>query len=98
MTPLNKYQISWSPQAYKDLKEIYNYISNTLKEKNIAKKITSKLLKSILNLSYLPERYPKISNFNDNSKNIRKMLVDNYIIIYEIHNFTRKSIYIKYIS
>lgn len=39
MTPINKYKISWSPQAYRDFKEIYNYISENLKEKNIAKKI-----------------------------------------------------------
>lgn len=93
---MKKYKIIWSPKAYKDLENIHYYIEYYLKEKNIANNIVKKILDSIANLSYLPEKYIKIQYLEDETKNMRKMKVDNYIVIYEINNFIRSSIYFTY--
>lgn len=95
---MNKYKIIWSPKAYKDLQNIYKYIVYNLEEKNIANNITDKIFNLISGLKYLPERYIKIFDYNDETKNLRKLVVDNYIVIYEVNNNTRASFYFTYIS
>lgn len=94
---MKKYKITWSPKAHKDLLNIHFYIEYYLKEKNTADNMIKKLLNSVLDLNYLPEKYMKIQNFDDQTKNIRKMPVNNYTVIYEVHNNTRTSFHITYL-
>lgn len=94
---MNKYKITWSPKAYEDLQRIDNYIRYYLKEENIANKLIKKLFESISNLKYLPEKYPMLKH-NDIHKNIRKMPVENYIVIYQIDYTSRTNFYSTYIS
>lgn len=93
---MKEYKIIWSPKAYKDLDDIYLYISHHLEEKNIAKKLVKKILDEILKLNCSPERYEKIKEKHE--QNIRKMLVKNYLVIYEVDNDTRASFYFTHIS
>lgn len=86
----NKYNITWSPKAYRDLENIYTYIKYYLKEKSTADNVVKKILNSISNLSYFPEKYLRIENIGTIGRNIRKMPVSNYIIIYEINNTSRQ--------
>ncbi len=87
---MNKnYKITWSPSAYKDLQNIYSYIKYFLKEKNTANKIVKKILYAISNLNYFPERYIKLKDPKFAVKNIRKMYVYKYNIIYEINEEIR---------
>lgn len=95
---MKKYKIAWAPKAYTDLQNIHFHIEYYLKEKITANTVIKKLLNSILNLSYLPEKYVKIQGFNDKTKNIRRMPVDNYLVIYEIDNNTRTSLHFTYFS
>lgn len=83
---MKKYKITWSPKAHNDLQNIHFYIKYYLKEKTTANNVVKKLLNSISNLSYSPEKYIKIQYFDNKKKNIRKMLVDNYLVIYEVNN------------
>ncbi len=84
-----KYKITWSPNAYKDLQNIYSYIKYFLKEKNIANKIVQKILYSISSLDYFPERYIKLKDSKFEAKNIRKMYAYKYNIIYEVNEKVR---------
>ena len=86
-----KYKIIWSPTAYKEFQKIYTYIKYHLKEEITANNTSKMLLKSISNLSYFPEKYPKIQSLPShyNSRNVRKMQINMYIIIYEIDANTR---------
>ena len=95
---MRKYKVIWSPKAYKDLQNIHFYIEYYLKEKNIANKVAKKILNLISSLSYSPEKYVKIQNFNEKTNNIRRMPVDNYVVIYKVDNNTRTSFYITYFS
>ena len=80
-----KYKIIWSPNAYKDLQNIYSYIKYCLKEKNIANKTVQKILYSISSLNYFPERYIKLKSSKFEIRNIRKMYTYKYNIIYEVN-------------
>ena len=92
------YKIIWSPKARNDLQNIHFYIEYYFKEKSIAKKIVNRILNYISNLSYLPEKYVKLEDWKDKTKNVRKMKVNNYIIIYEVDKEKRTSLYFTYFS
>lgn len=97
MLSLYKYRIIWSPKSIQDLNNIYFYICYNLTKPQIAKNITKIILNSINTLSYLPERYVKIHNISTN-KNIRKLIIHNYIVIYEVDKDKRSSIHFAYLS
>ena len=77
---------------------IKHYIKNHLKEKNIAINVVKRILNSILDLSYLPEKHVRVQIFNEKTKNVRKMSVNNYLVIYEVKLDTRTSFYSTYFS
>lgn len=82
------YKIIWSPIFFFELENIYNYLYFKLIEPSIAKRIYYQILDKILLLDLNPERNSKVqilSNFN-----LRKFIIKNYIIIYEIDNNINK--------
>ena len=92
---MERYNIIWSPKARDDLQNIYLYIKDYFKEKNIAYKIIIKILNSVQNLIYFPERNIKIKFDSKDKKDIRKFVIKQYVIIYEINNNMRQiNIYI----
>ena len=95
---MEKYRIIWSPEAKEELDNIHFYIEHYIKEKNLADNIIRKLLTTISNLNYLPEKFEKIQIFKNKTKNVRKMIVNNYVVIYEIQKDTRSTIYFTYFS
>lgn len=86
MTYSKKYIVNPTPSFEKNMEEIYNYIFFKLKEPNIANKLYKLVIKEISSLQYSPERYSRVL-YNKN-RNIRKLLVKKYIIIYEVDNNT----------
>ncbi len=82
MDTKHNYQIIWSPDFYKELTKVCNYISYTLNEYVIANNIYSKIINSILELKNFPEKCPRILNDITN-RNLRRLIIDKYIIIYE---------------
>lgn len=93
-----KYKIIWSPKALKDLDNIHFYIEYYLKERNTANNVVKRILDIIATLNYLPERYAKVKSISTETKDIHKILVNNYIVIYDIEEDTRTSIYFTYFS
>ena len=85
---MKKYKIIWSPKAFNDLDNIYNYIKYYLKEPYIANNISYILINSISELNYFPERYTRIPNLEN--KNVRKLSISDYIIIYEVNTVNNK--------
>lgn len=95
---MNKYKIVWSPNTKEDLNVIYSYIASHFKEPHIANNLLKKILNSISSLEYFPDRYCKIHSYKDKSKNLHRLLVNKYAIVYEVNNSTRTSFYSTYIS
>lgn len=67
-----------------DLKLIKNYLKDNLQEPIIANKMMEKLKESIKSLSNFPERFPIVKDYYLSLRNLRKYIVDNYIIFYTV--------------
>lgn len=88
MDLINKYTIITTVSFIEDLNSIIYYFNHKFKEPNISEKFYLKIIKNLSSLSLFPERYPKISNLNN--INLRKLIIDNYVIIYETNHSTKQ--------
>ena len=79
-----------------EFKNIMNYIKINLKEPLIAQRFYKKVIEKISSLSFMPERYMKVDI--SNNKNIRKLCIKDYLIIYEVNKNTRTSFCFTYFS
>lgn len=93
-----RYIINQTPEFEKELEYTYNYLAFKLKEPITAKNFYNKVIKEIYSLQYLPERYVRIFDFRNKERNLRRLLVDNYVIIYEVNKNTRTSFCFTYLS
>lgn len=84
-----KYKIIITYTFKEELKSILEYISFSLKEPNIADKLYKKIISAIFNLNYFPQRYYKLSDYKN--LNIHRVIIKNYVIIYEVDEGKRTS-------
>ena len=87
MISINKYLIEPSPSFENELQKIYSYIRYNLSEPKTAVKFYKIVKKSIYSLQFFPNRNIKI--YNSKNKNIRRLLINNYLIIYEVNDIIR---------
>lgn len=93
---MNKYKINLTSQFIEELDKILYF---SLYSQKTVKKLYDKIKNSVLSLDFLPERHYRISNMKKyKNLNIRRLPIDNYIIIYEVNNNTRSSFCFTYIS
>lgn len=95
---INKYTIRPTSTFKEELKNIMNYIKVTMKEPLIAQKFYNKVLEKISSLSFMPERYTKIEISNNKNHNLRKLLIKDYLIIYEVNKNKRTNFHFTYFS
>ena len=81
---MKKYNIEYSKESKQDLIGIKQYIKYNLQESEIAEKLISKIRKEINDLKDNPEIYTIIDDDIIRKLEIRKLIVDNYIIFYRI--------------
>lgn len=93
---LNKYNIEYSKESRQDLIDITKYIKYNLQEPNIAKKLINKIRKEIDNLIENPQIYAIIDDEFIKKIEIRKIIVDNYIIFYRINYKTIQIVRVLY--
>ena len=86
----NRYSITIEKYAQKDLSDIFTYICNTLHNKKAAYKLLDKINEKFKTLSIFPDIAPNINNNYVKNKNIRKLLIDNYIAFYEIDKINKE--------
>ena len=98
MDSTNKFIIFQTADFEEELEKIIYYINKKLKEPNIAEKFYNDVINKILSLSFMPERYMKIKVSKDNHRDIRKLPIKDYLIIYEVNKNTRTSFYFTYFS
>ena len=77
-----KYKLKFSKQAAADLGETFDYISLTLKAKTAAKNLMCKMDKAINTLREFPESCPLCSDDTLHEMNYRRLVVDNFVVIY----------------
>ena len=81
---MKKYNIEYSKESQQDLIEIKQYIKYNLQEPEIAQKLISKIRKKISALIKNPEINAIIDEEIIKKLEIRKLIVDNYIVFYRI--------------
>ena len=93
---MKKYNIEYSKESKEDLIGIKQYIKYNLQEPETANKLISKIRKSIKTLKENPEIYTIIDDDIIRKLEIRKLIVDNYIIFYRIKNDSIEIVRIMY--
>lgn len=79
-----QYKIVFTNYCIKEMDYIYNYISKALHTLNSAKKLMQKIEDIIQNLKYMPRMYNEVNRYSRFNMRYRKILVNNYIILYTI--------------
>lgn len=93
-----KFKIIFTKEFQEDIKEIHNYISIVLKEKESADRLISKVLERVSDLRESPRLYMKIGKFNIYNglqRVYRRMIVNNYIILYTV-NYESQEVFISH--
>lgn len=81
---MDNYTVKLYPRAYRDLDNIYLYITNNLFEPTIAEKTVSAIETAILSLEQMPERGATRKTGIYANHNYRQLVVKNYLIIYKV--------------
>ena len=81
---MNKYNIEITEPAENDLNEIGYYIKYDLLEPEIALKTIEKISNKILELEYMPFRNELVKDERLSLQGIRKLIIDNYIVFYNV--------------
>lgn len=83
---MNQYNIEYSKESKQDLIEIKRYIKDNLQEPETAQKWIAKIRHEIDALKNNPEKFAIIDEDIIKKLEIRKLIVDNYIVFYRIKN------------
>lgn len=78
------YKVYIGKDAKKDITDIYHYIKYTLQSSDAAMNIVKKIEESIMDLNFMPERFELLDLEGSDYKNIRKLIVKNYIVVYKV--------------
>ncbi len=84
-----KYGLVVYPKAAEDIESIFRYISVELENPTAAGKFIDKFYTKLENIRYFPKSMPQISNVAVKNKNLRKLVIDNYILFYNINETQR---------
>ena len=91
---MDKYNVSLTSRALRDLDEIYVYIAQTLLVPETALGMVDKIEKEILSLEEMPYRFPERKTGAYANKGYRQLFVGNYTVIYRIDEKRRQVIVI----
>lgn len=81
---MNKYTVKLLPKAYRDVDQIYSYISENLMAPNTATNMVKLFEDEILNLEEFPYRGAERKVGTYAYKGYRQLFVKNFTIVYRI--------------
>ena len=90
---LNRYQVLLYPKAYRDLEDIYTYISNEILEPGIAKKQVERIWNGLHSLAVFPYSHQDRLVGRYAGKGYKQLLIDNYLAIFRV-NEAAKEVYV----
>ena len=82
----SKYFYRFTEQAIHDFEEILHYISADLENPIAAKNLQRKIFERIDLIRVFPDSGSSVNNEFLSDKNVRKILVGNYIIYFKVHH------------
>ena len=83
---MDRYTVYVSPQAYRDIDEIYRYLAAELQAPDTASGMVDEIEEAILSLEQLPERGAERKVGIYANKGYRQQFVKNYTIVYRTDN------------
>jgi len=89
------FEVEFTEQCIEEITEIYQYISNNLKEDNAAKRLMTEVTDKILNLTNIPQLYMKIEKTDKLKREYRRIVIKKYVILYTI-DFENRKVYISH--
>jgi len=81
---LTEHKVIIEISAQRDLQNILHYITDTLKEPVIARRIYMSIKEQILTLRQMPLRHSLVQDQPYTTMGVRKLLIENYIAFYII--------------
>lgn len=91
---MDKYKVSLTSRALRNLDDIYVYIAQTLLVPETALGLVDKIEKEILSLEEMPYRFPERKTGAYANRGYRQLFVGNYTVIYRIDEKRRQVIVI----
>jgi len=89
------YKIEITIKAKKDMREIHAYITNNLNEPSTANKLLDKIEEGILSLGHMPLRFAVEQDEQLRLRNLRKLIIGNYLIFYIVNEKKAKVIIVR---
>ena len=86
----NKYSLYIYPQAAKDLENIFDYICNELHNPAAAYGQIDDFAKALETVCFMPLSCPLVNNEYTKERNLRKLIVNNYIVFYRAKEETER--------
>lgn len=86
VTDMRRYTVQITDEALADMEQLYNYIARVLLSPENAMGQYNRIADAILMLDTFPERFCIMDSEPEQSKKIRRMLVDNYSVFFIIQN------------
>ena len=80
-----QYKVVYAQKAYQDLASIYYYILINSLEPSIAGNLVKEIKQAIASLDILPFRHELIENSRADLKDMRKLLVKSYVVLYRVN-------------
>ena len=81
---MDEYRIEFSGKAKRDMLDIHAYIAGNLQEPGTADRLLDRIEAGIQTLGYMPLRYAIEQSEHLKLKDMRKMLVDNYLVFFTV--------------
>lgn len=78
------YEIIISENCLEEIEEIFSYIEKDLKAEQAANRLREKIIENIRGLKNSPKIYAKIDRTDRAGRDYRRIVVNNYTIIYTI--------------
>ena len=78
------YRLTYSPESIEDLREIHHCIKDVLLEPRTAQRQVARIRDAARALRSLPKRHPVLDWEPWSSEGVRRMVVDNYVLLYVV--------------
>ena len=91
-----EYSVKLTCEFLEEFEEICDYISDKLKNISASNRLREKVIYNILSLENSPKMYTEIEKTARTKLKYRKMIVNNYVILYTIDE-TEKIVYVAHI-
>ena len=79
---MERYRVTIETPARQDLRDIFKYIAETLREPQTAYRLLGRIRKAIEDLDHMPERFPLYELEPWCSRGIRRLNIENFSAFY----------------